>query len=222
MNHTPSDIDNPNQTNIIDITETPCIKNGYITIGNSNRVNKMSDNYINTMNLIMLECPNIRMLFKTKALINLRIRKEFIEKFDEKVRNRIIVLEVPLTHFMHLEKYNQVDIAIDTFCYSGTTTSCEALCAGVPVLSLYDSVTYLHAQNVTCSILKNSGLDFYICNSVNEIIEKIKILEEKPIEFWKTNKQNVREHFLNGKVCNKKEYVKNVQELFIKLYKHKI
>ena len=66
-------------------------------------------------------------------------------------------------------------------------------------------------------------MDFYVCNSTEEIIKKIKILENKPIEFWKTNKQNVRSKFLNGKVCNKDLYLKNIQELFTGLYnKHKV
>ena len=93
---------------------------------------------------------------------------------------------------------------------------------GVPVFSLYDSKYYFHPQNVTCSILKNSDMDFYICNSTEEMIEKIKELENKPIEFWKKCPETIRQQFLNGKVCNKKEYMKNLETLFLDLYnKHK-
>ena len=94
---------------------------------------------------------------------------------------------------------------------------------GVPVFSIYDSKYYWHAQNVTCSILKNSDLDFYVCNSTQEIIDKIKILQNKPIEYWETNKEIVRNKFLNGRVCDKKVYIKNIQNLFVNLYnKHKV
>ena len=205
-----------------ELRETPYIKNGYITIGCYNRINKITNSIIEQFNQILIANKNVRFVFKTKALINKTIAKNFLEKFDKNVRKRLTILDCTLSHEQHLDTYNQVDIAIDTFPYSGTTTSCESLFMGVPVFSLYDSKYYFHPQNVTCSILKNSDMDFYICNSTEEMIEKIKELENKPIEFWKKCPETIRQQFLNGKVCNKKEYMKNLETLFLDLYnKHK-
>lgn len=206
------------------ITDSPKSTNPKeLIIGCFNRLNKITDNVINVYNNIMLTYPNVKFLFKTKALINIRIQKTFLNKFDESVRNKIIIIPCTLLHFDHLKTYNQMDIAIDTWPYSGTTTSCEALSMGVPILSLYDSVNYFHATNVSCSILKNSDLDFYVCNNTKEIIDKIGLLTNKPIEFWKTQKQETRNKFLNGFVCNKIEHLKNIQILFTDLFeKHKI
>ena len=205
------------------IAETPYIKNKYITIGCYNRINKITDSVIYEFNKILKTNKNIRFVFKTKALINKNIAKKFLDKFSKDVVKRITILDCTLTHEQHLETYNKVDIAIDTFPYSGTTTSCEALFMGTPTFSLYDSDTYFHPQNVTCSILKNSGMDNYICQSTDEILIKIKELEDNPIEFWKELKNNTREQFMNGKVCNQTEYMKDLEGLFTQLYeKHKI
>jgi predicted O-linked N-acetylglucosamine transferase (SPINDLY family) len=195
----------------------------YLTIGCYNRVNKMTEPVIKQFNELMLKYKNIKFIFKTKALINNSIKKSFVEKFDKKVRDRISVLPCTLSHEEHLSTYNQVDIAIDTFPYSGTTTSCEALFMGVPVLSMYDSEFYFHPQNVTCSILKNSGMEEYIFNSDEELQDKIKSLLDKPEIFWKELKTKTRNQFLNGLVCNKKEYMKNIQGLFTELFnKHSL
>jgi len=200
----------------------PFVNNKYVTIGCYNRINKITDSMINVFNTILKTNKQVRFVFKTKALINKNIAKKFLEKFDKDVVKRIKILDCTLSHEQHLETYNEVDIAIDTFPYSGTTTSCEALMMGVPVFSIYDSEFYFHPQNVTCSILKNSDMDYYVCQNVTEIINKIKELENKPLEFWKELKITTREQFLNGKVCNKTEYMNNLETLLSELYeKHK-
>jgi len=204
------------------LKQTPFVKNGYITIGCYNRINKITDNVIESFNYILKNNKNVRFIFKTKALINNSIVQQFLNKFDKNVKQRIKILDCTLSHEQHLDTYNQVDIAIDTFPYSGTTTSCEALLMGKPVFSLYDSKYYFHPQNVTCSILKNSDMEFYVCNSVEEIVNKIKQLEKRPLQFWKDCPQLTRKQFLNGKVCNKIEYMKDLENMFLNIYeKHK-
>ena len=206
------------------LTEAPRVKNNNkLIIGCFNRVNKITDTVIEQFNEILKSNKNVHFVFKTKALINHQIKKTFLNKFDKSVQTHITILDCTLSHESHLGTYNKIDIAIDTAPYSGTTTSCEALFMGVPVFSLWDKQFYFHPQNVTVSILKNSGLDFYVCDNNQEIIDKIKILEEKPIEFWKTLKEDTRKQFLNGKVCNKELYMKNIEELFTDLFeKYKV
>lgn len=199
----------------------PIIKNcpkekdaNYLTIGCYNRLNKMTEPVIEQFNRLLLKNNFIKFVFKTKALINKEIKRDFLEQFDKTVRDRVFILDCTLTHEEHLKTYNEVDIAIDTFPYSGTTTTCEALYMGTPVFSMYDSTHYFHPANVSCSILKNSNMEEFIYNSFEELDLKLNILQKQPVSFWKTFKKNTRNKFLTGKVCNNKEYVNNLQQLF--------
>jgi predicted O-linked N-acetylglucosamine transferase (SPINDLY family) len=204
------------------LASQPFLKNKYVTVACYNRVNKITDSVIKVFNNLMLKNKTIRFVFKTKALINKNIKDKFISKFDKSVQNRIVVLDCTVTHEEHLLEYNKVDLAIDTFPYSGTTTSCEALYMGVPVFTFYDSKYYFHAQNVTASLLKNSGMDYYVVNDENELHAKINELSKRDTTFWESLKPSIRQQFMSGKVCNKTEYMKNIQELLTTLYnKHK-
>ena len=68
----------------------------------------------------------------------------------------------------HLAYYNDVDIALDTFPYNGTTTTCEALWMGVPVVTL---VGEAHRSRVGLSLLTNAGLTETIAADETQYIQ---------------------------------------------------
>ncbi len=213
----------PNVKELHELASLPMVTNDWITIGCFNRLNKITDSVIKLFNTIMLRFEKIRFVFKTKALINKSIQKTFLNKFDKKVRSRITILDCTISHDSHLMTYNLVDFAIDTFPYSGTTTTCESLYMGVPVFSLYDSEYFFHAQNVTCSILKNSYLNYYVFNNTDELLEKISELYTKDKSTLINLKKETRDKFLNSKVCNQTEYIQNFEDLLKDLFsKHKV
>jgi protein O-GlcNAc transferase len=195
-------------------------RDSFINIGCFNRLNKITDDLVKLFNTVLLQNDKTRVFFKTKALINKRVCSDFIGKFDKRVRNRISVIDCTISHEDHVLTYSDIDIAIDTFPYSGTTTTCEALYMGVPVFSFYDSKYYFHPQNVSCSILKNSNLDEYIVNDQLEFYDKIKRLVEKSddVDYWRGLRNDVKSKFTNGLVCNKTEYMNNLQNLLQNLY----
>jgi predicted O-linked N-acetylglucosamine transferase (SPINDLY family) len=197
----------------------PFIKNKYITIGCFNRVNKITDTNIQYFNDILVKNKNVRFVFKTKALLNKKIQEKFLSKFDKENRQRISIFPCTILHEAHLEEYNKIDIAIDTFPYSGTTTSCESLFMGVPVYTVYDDKYYFHAQNVTASILKNSDKEFekYILYNKNDIHEKLLQLENQEMSFWENLKTTTRSQFMNGNFCNKTRYITEIEKLFANL-----
>ena len=69
----------------------------------------------------------------------------------------------------HLALYNEIDLALDTTPYNGTTTSFEAIWMGVPVLT---QVGDFHAARVSYSILSNLSMDQFIATSTADYIQK--------------------------------------------------
>lgn len=72
------------------------------------------------------------------------------------MRGRYELLEPRTTIEEHLGGYARVDVSLDTVPYHGTTTTCEAMFMGVPVITLEGDT---HVSRVGVSLLRNVGLD---------------------------------------------------------------
>jgi len=68
----------------------------------------------------------------------------------------------------HLETYAQIDIALDPVTYHGTTTTCEALWMGRPVVSLAGES---HVRRVGVSLLTAAGQGDCVACSEDEFVE---------------------------------------------------
>ena len=67
----------------------------------------------------------------------------------------------------HLKLYDMIDIGLDTFPYNGTTSTCEALWMGVPVITLLGT---RHISRVSASILMSIDLSNFIANNKKEYV----------------------------------------------------
>jgi protein O-GlcNAc transferase len=72
------------------------------------------------------------------------------------------------SHAEHLRRYHEIDIALDPFPYNGTTTTCDALWMGVPVVTLEGRT---HVARVGVSLLNHLGLTEWIAHSAPEYVE---------------------------------------------------
>lgn len=206
--------------NIPDIAEQPCVKNGYITFGSFNRYNKINSMVIGVWEKILKAIPNARFVIKTKEFLTPKLKQQFLDTFkDSSVLDRVIILPYSDTYTEHLPDYNKMDIALDTFPYSGTTTSCESLMMGVPLITIFDNVRHYHSQNVTTSLMKNTGLNEYVTTSQEEYINKA-VYFSKNLDKLTNLKEKVRTAFVNSPICNYTEFVDEFEEKLFTAYKN--
>ena len=101
--------------------------------------------------------------------------KKFIDQGVHK--KKLKILSKTHNQHDHMNLYNSIDIALDTFPYNGTTTTFEALWMGVPVITLSGKN---HISRVSSSILKNLNLSNLIAQSTSDYQKiAIKMHEEK-------------------------------------------
>jgi predicted O-linked N-acetylglucosamine transferase (SPINDLY family) len=109
------------------------------------------------------------MLIKTRGLMSgeacQRLHDKFIARGIDSPR---IELRPPVRLIEeHLTAYGEMDIALDTFPYVGTTTTCEALWMGVPVVTLAGET---HVSRVGASLLRAAGLPELIATSAEDFV----------------------------------------------------
>lgn len=205
--------------NLPELTEEPSIKNGWVTFGTFNRYNKINSMVVGVWEKILQRAPTARLAIKTKEFSSQKIKQQFLDTFkDKSTLDRVIIMPYSDTYTEHLPDYNKLDVAIDTFPYSGTTTSCESLMMGVPVLTLFDNIRHYHSQNVTTSLMRNCGLDEYVTESQEEYIERAVWMANHPEELVGL-KRKVRDAFVNGPICDYKSFTDEFENKLINTYK---
>ena len=136
-----------------------------ITFGSFNYIGKLSARCLKTWGRMLAGVPNSRLLIKGKGLDDARnaavlsgiLARNGIDHSRVQLRGTIA------SYTAHLAAYNDIDIALDPFPYNGTTTTCEALWMGVPVLTLAGT---MHAGRVGASLLTAVGLgDAWVCET---------------------------------------------------------
>lgn len=150
-----------------------------LVFGSCNVLFKVNAPLIALWGRILKAVPGSRLLLKSRLLQNDEAISRVLEGFKaagigpERLELRGWAAE----RSDHLSVYHEVDIALDTFPYNGTTTTCEALWMGVPVITLAGDV---HMSRVGASLLAAAGLQDLIANSPDEYVQVAVALASDP------------------------------------------
>ncbi|MCC6675711.1 MAG: tetratricopeptide repeat protein [Phycisphaerales bacterium] len=139
-----------------------------ITFGSFNMVQKLNGPLIDLWSGALDAVPGSRLLLKCDTRLK-AVRERVLGWFAARKIEPARIELAPMTKGFadHLALYHDVDVALDTFPYNGTTTTCEALWMGVPVVSLAGNV---HASRVGLSLLTAAGLPELSARSPQEFI----------------------------------------------------
>jgi predicted O-linked N-acetylglucosamine transferase (SPINDLY family) len=136
----------------------PALAAGHVTFGSFNNLAKVTPQVVAVWAAILRGVPGSRLLLKFGAFGDADTRQRYEDLFAAAGIPADRLDLVPQIHgaAAHLAQYHRLDLALDPFPYNGTTTSCEALWMGVPVLTLAGR---RHAGRVGVSLLSRLGLE---------------------------------------------------------------
>ena len=192
--------------------EPPCLKNNFVTFGSFNQFGKITDSILIAWKKILDEVPNSCLLLKHKIFGN-DDGKKFVSERLKIFGFDLSRVEMRPYTANHLVEYGDIDIALDTFPYTGGVTTCEALYMGVPVISLYG---LRHGTRFGLSILKNIGIGELAVNSYDEYINRAVALAGD-WELLTILRKNLRGMMKKSPLMNSASYVREVEAAFIKI-----
>lgn len=142
---------------------------GQITFGSFNNPAKLSPTTLRLWARVLDAVPCSRLLLKGQGLDDALARSVIETKLREAGLDlaRVQLLGRTSVLASHLELYHSVDVALDAFPYHGTTTTCEALWMGVPVVTLLGD---RHASRVGASVLSAVGHSEWIASSPDHYV----------------------------------------------------
>ncbi|MEI7552830.1 MAG: tetratricopeptide repeat protein [Verrucomicrobiota bacterium] len=194
------------------VNELPALTSGALTLGSLNQFAKVTPDVIALWARVLTALPAARLLLKSRGLHDAgtadRVRAAFAAAGVAPAR--LILHGAELSVAAHLGLYHGVDLALDPFPYNGTTTTCEALWMGVPVLTLAGQT---HVARVGASLLTHAGLPDWITATPDAYVARaVAAAADRPA--LAALRRRLREHMRASPLCDAPRFTRGLEAAY--------
>ena len=201
----------------VEPSEPPFLRQGHITFGSFNNLIKLSPACIAVWSKILRALPGSRMVIKSHQLLDASNRGYILGLFEAHGINpeRLDLHAWVNNPQTHMRMFADLDIALDPFPYNGTTTTCEALWAGLPVVTLRGD---RHVARVGASLLTTVGLPEMIAETPESYQEIALALATDPQRLI-TLRRTVREQMRLSPLTNGAGFSRHLEAAFRQMWR---
>jgi len=196
----------------------PAARQGQVTFGSFNNPSKVNDRVIALWARVLHAVPESRLLLKFLHVFGIpSVRERILERFREHgvPPERIVIPADPgETRDQHLARYAQIDIALDPFPFTGSTTTFESLWMGVPVVTLAGDRM---VSRWSAAMLRKVGLAHLVARSEADYVEIAKTLAAEPGGLGEL-RQGLRERVARSPLCDGPARVRQLERLYRRLW----
>jgi predicted O-linked N-acetylglucosamine transferase (SPINDLY family) len=184
---------------------------GTITFGSYSNLTKMNDETFALWAKILNDVPGSTLLLRHTALGSPGVKADVHRRLaaaglGDAAVERVQIFGPAENPQSMMNEYHRVDIALDTFPYSGMTTTCESLWMGVPVVSLAMDRS---ASRYSMSILTNCGMSELVAHTPEDYVRIAVELARDPARLAQL-RSSVRER-MSRVVCNGPDFAKRFE-----------
>jgi predicted O-linked N-acetylglucosamine transferase (SPINDLY family) len=197
---------------------TPRTAGAPVTFGCFNNFAKVTEPMLRIWARILAAVPSSRLLLKAMGLASPDVQRRVRAIFQAEAiaPERVELMGWRQSEAEHLALYHQVAIGLDPFPYHGTTTTCEALWMGVPVITLAGQT---HVSRVGVSLLTNVGLPELIAESP-EAYGKIAAALAGDSPRLDHLRSTLRQRMAQSPLLDYPRFARNVEAAFRQMWRH--
>jgi protein O-GlcNAc transferase len=198
---------------------SPALLKERVVFSSYNNLLKLSGKTLHAWGRILQNVPNSILRLKYLYLHEPDVRKHLKSKFSK------FGIDIDRIEFFgnipdyaeHMRSYNDVDISLDPFPYNGTTSTCDALVMGVPVVALRGD---RHASRVSASILSAIGFEELIADNVDEYVNlAVELASDRDALFVKKGK--LREAMLASQLMDPAGFARRFEKCLTGIWNRK-
>jgi predicted O-linked N-acetylglucosamine transferase (SPINDLY family) len=190
-----------------DVGPLPTARNGHVTFGCFNNLAKVTAEVTATWCRVLDRVPGSRLVLKTHQCADPavagRIRAAFAAHGIEGER---LELRGPSAHRTFIGEYNDIDIVLDPFPYSGGLTTCEALWMGVPTVTLPGEI---FASRHSLSHLSNVGLADWVAPTAADYVD-LAVAKASDPDALATLRSELRARVAASPLCDAPRFGRNL------------
>jgi protein O-GlcNAc transferase len=194
----------------------PCLAASAVTFGSFNNAAKLSPATLDAWARILQGSPGSRLVLKGAAFSEAETCKRFRGEFVRRgvAEERLALAPFTPSSRAHLAAYHAIDLALDPFPYNGTTTTCEALWMGVPVIALLGD---RHSARVGASILTRLGLGRLIAFDPADYVERALALASDRAGLGEL-RAGMRQRFAASPLCDAAGFARRVEAAYRRMW----
>ena len=152
----------------IPLTSPPCLRNGYVTFGSFQRTAKLNEDVLALWGRVLRAVPQARLRIQTDTAKAGKLLDKLTSRLSDAGLDMSRVDIFPSTTAdLYFAAHSEVDIILDTFPFTGGTTTAQALWMGVSTVTRMGN-TMLSLQGV--SMLRCVGLTDWIAQNDEDYI----------------------------------------------------
>ena len=196
-----------------DVMPPPLAAEGRVTFGSFNNPTKLNGATIALWGRILRAVPGSRLLLKFRRWFEApelqdRLRSAFAAAGAGPDAVEFLSGDEPLVE--HLQTYHRVDIALDPYPFTGSTTTFEALWMGVPVVTLAGETMM---SRWSASMLKVLDLDDLITDSPERYVAIAASLASDP-DRLATLRSSLRERIMRSPLVDGKLRARQIERIY--------